>query len=576
MSGQHPKQWHIAPPAPQGYLDSLKQEGIHPILAQILYRRGYTTPEATLAFLGPYGDDDNPFRLRGMLEAVYRLRMAIRNHEPIAVYGDFDCDGVSATVLLVETLERLGANVQPYIPDRVDEGYGLNSPALEHLAHEGVKVVVTVDCGIRSLREVEDGISYGLDIIISDHHSVGLVVPPALAVINPRQPGCTYPEKSLAGVGLAYKITQALYMEAQRRGYRTSDPWRPEDWIDLVAVGTVADIAPLRGENRVLVQEGLKRLNQPQRPGLKALYGTAGIKPGQVDTRTIGFAIGPRINAAGRLRSAMLAYQLLSTTDLFQAAPLAEKLDAINKERQQKTLEMQTWAEETIPGDPSQELLLFAADPRFEQGVVGLVASRLTEQYYRPSVIVQLGEHESHGSCRSIPEFHITRALEQCDNLLERYGGHAAAAGFTVRNENIGPLRERLSDIAAQDLAAHTLAPVLEVDAELPLEQANLELIDVLAGLEPTGEANEPPVFLTRNVYIQERYTVGAEGKHLKLRLTDGETSSEAIAFRRGADIDSLPERIDIAYNLEVNEWNNQRRPQLNIQDIRPALNESE
>ncbi len=506
-----------------------------------------------------------------MVEAVYRLRMAIRHSEPVAVYGDFDADGVTSTTLLTEALTRLGADVRPYIPDRVDEGYGLNSPALKTLAEDGIRLVVSVDCGIRSSQEVVDARSYGLDMIITDHHSVGQEVPPAVAVINPKQPGCPYPEKMLAGVGVTYKIVQALFMEAQRRGYRRGDDWRPDDWLDLVAIGTVADIVPLRGENRVLVANGLKALNKPHRPGLRALYGEARIRPGQVTTTTIGFMIGPRINAAGRLRTAMLAYNLLTASDTKQGARLAEQLNNINRERQEKTFEMQEWAEALFSGDPGDEPLLFAADPRFEQGIVGLVASRLTDQYYRPSVVVQVGQGESHGSCRSIPEFHITEALDQCGDLLERYGGHAAAAGFTVRNDNIEELNERLWNIAAEELGDQELIPTLDIDAELTLGQANRELVEALNLLEPTGEANPLPVFLTRGLEVVERATVGAEARHLKLTLSDGDSTIEAIAYRWGDAIGDLPDRLDVAYHLEVNEWNGQQRLQLNIQDMQPS-----
>jgi single-stranded-DNA-specific exonuclease len=466
------KQWLLAPQAPQDYIDALRACDIDSVLGQIFYRRRFETPQDVLDFLGRYQREVDPFLLKGMPETVERLWSAIDNHEPIGVYGDFDCDGVTSTVLLTEVLRCLGAKqVRPYIPDRVDEGYGLNSPALKFLADKGCKVVVTVDCGIRSIAEVIDGHHYGLDMIISDHHSIGPEIPPALAVINPKQETCAYPEKMLAGVGLAYKIAQALFEEASRRG-KLPDGLAADDWLDLVALGTVADIAPLRGENRMLVQRGLELLNRPQRIGLRALYGVAGIKPGNVTSTTIGFAIGPRINAAGRLRSATLAGKLLATVDQTEAGRIASELNAINHERQQKTHDMQEWAEEAMPGDPAERMLLFSADSRFEQGVVGLVASRLTEQYYRPSVVVQVGESESHGSCRSIPEFHITHALDACTELLDRFGGHAAAAGFTVRNDNIEPLREQLEEIASSELADRDLAPVLEIDLELRLASA--------------------------------------------------------------------------------------------------------
>jgi single-stranded-DNA-specific exonuclease len=578
--------WTFAEGAPQDdYIEPLREKEIHPVLAQVLFARDFQTPDAALAFLRHYDEDENPFRMKGMVEAVYRLRLAIRREEPIAVYGDFDCDGVCSTVLLVEVLRRLGAKVREYIPDRVDEGYGLNSPALKKLADDGVRLVVTVDCGIRSVQEVEDGNRYGLDMIITDHHSVGRDIPPALAVINPKQPGCSYPEKMLAGVGLAYKLAQGLFMEAQRRGIRAGVGWRPEDWLDLVAIGTVADIAPLRGENRALVQAGLKALNlqPPQRAGVRALYAEAGVQPGKVNAMTIGFAIGPRVNAAGRLRNAKLAFDLLSCDNSEKAAPLAGELNAVNVERQQKTLMMQQWAEEVvrrIPGpkpeaepevEPEALPLLFAADERFEQGIVGLVASRLTDQHYRPSVVIQVGSQESHGSCRSIQEFHITHALEKCEDLLVRFGGHAAAAGFTVRNENIDQLGERLRELAAEGLADRDLAPSLEIDAELDLADLSFELLGALERLEPTGEANPTPLFLTRNLRVVNRFAVGKDGQHLKLQLSDGERTMDAIAFRLGEQMEHLPDRVDVVYYFEANEWNGRKGLQMNVQDIRPA-----
>lgn len=563
------KAWNLKPSVPADYVETLQQEGIHKVIAQVLYNRGYHTPEDALSFLGHYDRDDNPFHLKGMTEAVFRLRMAIRHKEPIAVYGDFDCDGVTSTVLLTEVLEKLGAIVRPYIPDRVDEGYGLNSPALENLANEGVRVVITVDCGIRSVKEVQDGISYGLDMIITDHHSVGQEVPPALAVINPKQSDCPYPEKMLAGVGLAYKVAQGLYMEASRRGYR-SNGWHPDDWLDLVAIGTVADIAPLRGENRMLVKRGLERLNTPQRTGLLALYEVAGIKPGSVDSMTIGFKIGPRINAAGRLEKAMIAADLLRETSSTRARDLAKTLNEINRERQSKTADMQTLAMESIPDE--KPFLLFARDARFEQGIVGLVASRLTEEHYRPSVVVQVGAEESHASCRSIPEFHITKALEQCSDLLIKFGGHAAAAGFTVANENIDLLQGRLQEIAHSQLGNLELRPTIDVDAELSLDEASFELINAMEELEPMGEANEAPTFITRKVRVKDVRAVGAEEQHLKLVLSNEDGPPvEAIAFRMGEHVDSLNGLVEIVYALEINEWNGRKSVQLRIIDLQPS-----
>lgn len=576
------KHWNVAPEAPAPYCEALAQSGIHPIVAQVFFGRGYTDPTSVLEFLGLYQHTDDPFSIKGMDKTVERLLDAIGAGERIAVYGDFDCDGVTSTVLLTEVLRRLCGNdekvrqrITPYIPNRVDEGYGLNSPALKELAEKGYNVVVTVDCGIRSVQEVIDANAYGLDMIISDHHSIGPELPPAYAIINPKQDGCEYPEKGLAGVGLAYKIAQGLHIGAKARGYEGIDDWSPDEWLDLVAIGTVADIAPLKGENRLLVTKGLKLLNRPQRIGLRALYGVAGIKPGFVNAVTIGFMIGPRINAAGRLKSAYEAAKLLTAQDIQQAGKMAQELNMINITRQQKTRDMQERAEEMMPSIGDMPLL-FAAHNEFEQGVVGLVASRLTEQYYRPSVVVQIGEHESHGSCRSIPEFHITDALEHCADLLERFGGHAAAAGFTVRNENIDALRERLIEVAEDVLEGKDLAPALNIDGELPLKMCVAETATALEKLEPCGEANRTPVFMSRKVRICEKNRMGQEGKHLKLKVMDDGVLSEsglieAIAFRMGDDFDNLPSYADIAYTLEINEWNGQRRVQLNIQDLRPV-----
>lgn len=566
-----PMHWLECDPAPDDYIEAVcAQHDLHPVVARILWGRGYHDNEAVKGFLALYEGDDNPFRMKGMAEAVYRIRMAIRHKEKIAVYGDFDADGVTSTTLLTGVLKHLGAKVQAYIPDRVDEGYGLNSPALEGLAAQGVKLVITVDCGIRAVQEVADGVRAGLDIIVTDHHSVGPDLPPAYAVINPQQVDCPYPEKRLAGVGVAYKLVQALFMEAQRRGFRHQD-WRPEDWLEFVAIGTVADIMPLTGENRGLVIAGLERLNQTQRPGLLALYKVAKAKPGEITASTIGFVLGPRINAAGRLASAMLAYQLLSARTRDHAISLAEQINQINRERQQKTRDMQEIAEADMGGFDGERALLFAADARFEQGVVGLVASRLTDTHYRPSVVVQMGVEESHGSCRSIPEFHITRALEHCDDLLSRYGGHAMAAGFTVPNENIPALRDRLTDYAQDQLAGRNLTPQLTIDAELTLDEITPALMEGLEVLQPTGEGNPSPMFVSRGIMVSNPFAVGDDGRHLRLKLVSGPTTLDAIAFRMGHLLDDLPERVDVAYQLQTSEWRGSRRIEIHIRDIRPA-----
>lgn len=567
------KRWQVAPPAPPGYVEQLKN--LPPTLAQILYNRGHDSPEAAQAFLESRVPDGSPFRLKGIHRAVDRLRRAIKAGESVVVYGDFDADGVTATALLTLGLRALGADVRPYIPHRVDEGYGLNSESLKALAGEGAALVVTVDCGIRSVQEVVDANRYGLEMIISDHHSIGPELPPALAVINPKQVDCEYPEKRLAGVGIAYKLAQALYMVEQQAPLGKANPeWTPEQTLDLVAIGTVADLAPLVGENRRLVQDGLALLNAPQREGLVALYKAASVVPGRINATTIGFALGPRINAAGRLDHANLALEMLTAGEMAEASEKARELHHINHRRQELTADAVALSESLVGEDGLKSLpLVFVAHEDFLPGIVGLVASRLTEAAYRPAVVVELGEEVGHGSCRSIPEFNITHALDECADLLVRHGGHAMAAGFTVLNENVVALSERLTSIAGEQLGGQELKPTLEIDAELPLSDLTWNFLQALDVLEPTGVDNPQPVFVSRNVAVKEQRRLGEDGKHLKMKLglDSGNVAWDAIAFRQGDRASDLPGRIDVAYHFEKNEWQGTISPQLSVQDMRPA-----
>ena len=566
------KKWLVAPPAPPNVLQ--KYQKMSPVLAQVLYNRGLTDPTAAYKFLYDRDVDSNPFDLKGMSQAVARIRQAISRQEPIIIYGDFDADGVTSTALLIQTLRALRAVVKPYIPHRVDEGYGLNSKALLKLARAGVKLVITVDCGIRSVEEVEDGKAAGLDIIITDHHSIGPEIPDALAVINPKQVDCKYPEDMLAGVGVAFKLAQALL-----RSYAANNRKQPlnlvdEQLLDLVALGTVADLAPLnRLENRALVRRGLEVINRAQRPGLRALLGVAGVEPGKVSAMNIGFSLGPRINASGRLGSAMTAYHLLDARELGQAEKLAVELQTLNVKRQDLTRDAQTMIREQVEAEGKQDApLIFAASPQFQPGIVGLVAGRLAEEFYRPAVVMEEGESESRASCRSIPQFDIVQALDQCADLLVRHGGHAQAAGFSVLNENVPDLIERLTYLADETLAGQELLPTLEIDAEVDVNQTSEALWEELQSLEPTGYTNAAPVFMMRNAYIMEWRLVGKESNHLKFKVARaGRPPLDAIGFGLGEWSAYLPGHVDIAYQLEINEWNGRRSLQLNVQDIRPA-----
>jgi single-stranded-DNA-specific exonuclease len=565
-----PKRWQIAPPAPPSHIARFPD--LSPLVVQVLYSRGITDPDDVAAFLSGGGDEVNPFTLAGVPAAVTRLRRALRAGEPIAVYGDFDADGVTATALLVQTLRALGGRVRPYIPHRVDEGYGLHMESLTRLARDGARVVVTVDCGVRALEEVAHANRLGLDVIVTDHHSVGDQLPEAVSVIDPKRADSRYPFSELAGVGVAYRLAQALLRSHRQTPVNAQETLlQEEDLWDLVALGTVADMVPLRSENRALVCQGLARINQMERVGIKALCQQAGLESGQVDAATIGYTLAPRINAAGRLARAEIAYQLLETEDTAEAEWLAGELGRLNRERQQLTRETQEHARQLAEVD-GESPLLFAASPDFMPGIVGLVAGRLTDEFYRPVVVVEVGDQVSRGSARSIPEFHITQALDACEELLIRHGGHAAAAGFTVPNENLAELADRLRALAVEQLSGVELAPSLAVDAEVELTQMSWELQRALTQLEPCGYANPYPLFVSRNVHLLGQRAVGNDGQHLKLTLSDGQSAWDGIAFRQGEWSGKLPDYVDIAYHLEVNEWNDRQRLQLNVQDVRPAV----
>ncbi len=565
MSPHHKNRWIIQPRLSPEADAALAM--YPPILRQVLFNRGLVTPQEAHSFLhGELSFDADPFQLTGMAQAVERIRLALVQHEPIAIYGDYDVDGVTATVLLVEFLRALGGQVREYIPNRFDEGYGLNKEALTALAREGVRLVITVDCGVRSVEEALHARQLGLDLIITDHHEPAGALPNALAVLNPKQAGDAYPEKYLAGVGIAYKLAEALASLYGERAQRLLPTF-----LDLVALGTVADLAPLNGENRTLVRRGLEQLRQTTRQGLFSLANVAGVTLKQVNAQTIGYVLGPRLNAAGRLESALAAFRLLITPDVHEAGDLALKLNQQNLERQRLTREIQMQAEALALHGQEDALLLFAVHPDFNHGVVGLAASRLVETHYRPAIVGQYGEETTRCSCRSIPEFHITHALDECADLLVRHGGHAAAAGFTVRNEHLPALIERLHHIAHRELSQRDLRPRLIADAEVSLSHLTPDLFRYLERLQPTGYGNPEAVFVSRHVKITSKRLVGSEGKHLKLTLTNGRVTFDAIGFRLGEKAADLPQQVDILYTFEINEYNGRSTFQLNLKDIKPA-----
>ncbi|HWQ15259.1 MAG TPA: single-stranded-DNA-specific exonuclease RecJ [Roseiflexaceae bacterium] len=564
------KRWVLREPAPPQFLAAAR--GHSPLLATLLYQRGLRDRASIEAFLAAdyKAGLHDPFLLKGMAAAADRVAAAIRHGEPIAVYGDFDTDGVTAVALLKQAITAMGGDIQPYIPHRLREGYGLNTEAIDTLAASGIRLLITVDCGISNAREVAHARGRGLDVVVTDHHTPPETLPDAVAVVNPKQPGCPYPDKGLVGVGIAYKLVQALV----RRGFRP--PLRKEDLLDVVALGTVADMGPLTGENRVLVKAGLDAINTTRRPGLRALILAAGLRPGAITAADIGYGLAPRLNAAGRLDDAVRAYELLLAEDDATAHMLAAELSQANRRRQDLTKELQQAARahaEQLGKHTNRIVVLDGAE--YQAGIVGLVASRLVEDLGRPVLLVERGERTSRGSARSVPGFSIVDALASCQDILVRYGGHAAAAGFTIETAHLAALEARLLAYAAEHLKDELLTPAIEIDAEAPLDALSWDLLEQLNTLEPFGQANPQPVLLARRVRVAGAWARGNEGQHLKLRLDDGNGGApfDAMAFRLGALAEHLqrPRYIDIAFTLERNDWNGSSSLQLIIKDFRRA-----
>ncbi|HEX6289794.1 MAG TPA: single-stranded-DNA-specific exonuclease RecJ [Herpetosiphonaceae bacterium] len=559
--------WVPRPTAPATFLNELPAS-ISPLIGQLLWSRQITDPSAVEAFLAAdYGALNDPFALRDMDRAVARIRRAIDEQQTVAVYGDFDTDGVTGVALLKQALSALGLNVMPYIPRRLEEGYGLNIPAVEQLA-ERAHLLITVDCGISNVDEIARAQALGLDVIVLDHHTPPAVIPQGYAVINPKRSDCSYPYDMLAGVGVAYKLTQALY----RAGLRTG--LRGRDLLDVVALGTVTDMAPLTGENRILVKHGLHAINESERPGIKALIeASASRRP--IDTRTIGYVLGPRLNAAGRLDDAIRAYNLLLATTDEEAQALAEELNTINVQRQTLTKEVQQLAHElAVASGKNQRRIVILDDTEFPSGIVGLVAARLVETWGRPVLLLERGATTSRGSARSVEGFSIIGALTEVGELFEKFGGHTMAAGFTISNTRLPDLETRLQAIADRDLPDDLLTPRLYYDAELSLDRLSLDLVEQLALLEPYGHGNPEPLWITRGVKVVDAYAMGKERQHLKLRLFDGRVTIDALWWRNAEHVHAFKScpRVDVAYTLAINEYMGRRRVQLIVKELVPSV----
>ena len=559
------KQWKIAHPSPEGRAQ-LERAGIPSLLACVLSARGVTEPEQAWKLLTP-GEEPllDPMLLKDMDRAVLRVTRALKRGETIAVYGDYDVDGITATCLLTDCLTRLGGRVRSYIPDRLEEGYGLNQEAVLHLARQGVTLIITVDCGITAAREVEFARELGIDVVITDHHECKQAIPEAAAVVDPHRPDCPYPFKGLAGVGVALKLAMAA-AGPDRAGLVF------REYADLAAVGTVADVMPMTGENRTIVQTGLAALAHPRRVGLAQLMEEAGLGDKPVTSVSIGYTLAPRINAAGRMGQADLAAELLLTRDPGRAAALAQELCALNRERQ--TIECEIFQEcvQRLERRPQSGVILLA-DEHWHQGVVGIVASRLTEKYSCPVFMVCLDQGMGKGSCRSWGGVNLFHLLTQCQDLLEGFGGHAMAAGFTVREENIPALDRRLRQLVLEEQAGEELPSLLDIDAAVLPQELTVEAVEALDALEPCGAGNPRPVLVLTGAHVISAAQVG-RGRHLKLRLEGRGVPLDAIFFSvDGSELGLTPGcRVDVAFYPQINDFRGVRSVQLQVVDLRHAM----
>ena len=561
------KQWNICTPAAEA-CRAVSDTGISPLAATVLCARALDTPEKVRDFL----DDresllHDPFLLLDLDRAVARLRRALEQHEIIAVYGDYDVDGITSTCLLTDYLRSRGATVIAYIPDRIEEGYGLSVQAVESLAGQGVSLIVTVDCGITAVEETLAAAALGVDVIITDHHECKEILPSAVAVVDPHRTDCSYPFPYLAGVGVALKLVLALGGKDQQRELLLR-------YADLAAIGTVADVMSLTDENRVVVRLGLEKLAHTRRPGLDALIREAGIDGKPLTASTVGYMLAPRINAAGRMGCATMAAELLLTDDPARAEELARNLCALNRERQAIEGHIYEECVARLDRQGGSHPVIVLASEGWHQGVVGIVASRLAEKYSCPTFMICLQDGKGKGSCRSFGGFNLFAALERCVDLLDGFGGHELAAGFTISAEQIDAFRARMEQIVLDRTGGEEMVSVLQIDAEIgDPDLLTQESVESLSVLEPFGAGNPKPVFVLSGATVISIFAVGS-GRHVKLRLRHHGATFDSIFFSvNPAQLElNAGDRVDIAFTPQVNEFRGTRTVQLQLCDIQPAL----
>ena len=564
-----PKNWIVREHDAESAASLARVLGVSPVLAALLITRGYADERAARVFLSPtYDQLHEPYAMLGMKEAVARLQHAIATGERILIYGDYDVDGTTGTAILLRALKLLNANTGFHIPHRFTEGYGIQQAALEKAFADGYKLVVSIDCGIRAHEPLYWARKVGLDVIITDHHLPDEKegAPPAYAVLNPNQVGCEYPDKNLAGVGVAFKLVHALFRENGREAQVPA-------FMKVVAIGTVADVAKLTGENRTIVAIGLKDLAQVANPGLKALISVAGCGDGKGMTAyDLGFRLGPRINAAGRMDAASAVVELFDTRDSVEAHRLANHLDARNEERKTVQQQIIDLAIAELGEDPKDNYVAVIAGEGWHRGVIGIAASKIAERLNRPCVVLSVDGEVAHGSGRSIEAYHLLNGLTACSDLFEKFGGHSHAAGITIKPDHIPEFRRRLNEHAASMLTPHDLEPSVSIDLELSPENVAFPLAKELEALEPFGAGNPRPVFMTRNLRSLSEPVI-VKDRHLKFRLAGPQNRPlEAIwwnCIESPGQTPDLRGSIELAYTLETSVWNGDYRMQLNVLDMR-------
>ncbi len=547
-----------------------KELAIQPVTGRILSVRGFADAHAVKDFMNPLlSGMAPPHQMAGMERAVNRLLLAFKNKETVCIYGDYDVDGVTATALLVSSFTTMGINTFYHIPNRMDDGYGLNDAALTTVRQHGATLCVSVDCGVTAIAEASHCKEIGLDLIITDHHQPLDQLPDAVAVINPHRSDCSYPFKGLAGVGVAFNLLVALRAKLRESGFLEGNGPDLRQWLDLVALGTVADMVPLTGQNRILLSAGLQRMGEDSRTGVEALKKVSGVS-GQVSSGQVGFRLAPRLNAAGRLESAVPGVELLLTDDAALASHLAAELDGANSERQgveRFILEDAVRMVEDAGGVSGRYSILLASE-KWHPGVVGIVSSRLVERYHRPAILVAIdAEGNGKGSGRSIPGFHLLEALHECSDLLVRYGGHRVAAGVSIREEDFQAFAESFEKVAASRLSDEELLPSIAIDTVILPEEFSVSLVEELDKLAPFGMGNPQPLLCMQGLKVVEKRKIGTD--HLRLRLKKEKHYINAVAWRMAGR--HLPDIIDIAGTVEIDGWGGGERLQFSLKDFRES-----